>query len=124
MSVDHVQKCVLYERDCIGCMECETCDLDPNKVCDNCGKCIDSGNDYNIMDVDLIPMEGDEPHNYVPDDVENAEEMEEEEFFEDEGEDYNFADDEYESGYDEYDDAPWEDDDDGDGLRFEFGDFF
>ena len=39
-----VLKCVLYERDCIGCMECETCDLDPNKVCDNCGKCLDTLN--------------------------------------------------------------------------------
>ena len=35
------QPCVLYERDCIGCMECETCDLNPLKVCDNCGKCIE-----------------------------------------------------------------------------------
>ncbi len=35
------QKCVLYDRDCIGCLECEMCDLDPNKVCDNCGKCLD-----------------------------------------------------------------------------------
>lgn len=33
-------KCVLYDRDCIGCLECETCDLDATKVCDNCGKCI------------------------------------------------------------------------------------
>ena len=33
--------CVLYDRECIGCLECETCDLDPNKVCDNCGKCIE-----------------------------------------------------------------------------------
>ena len=32
------QQCVLYDRECIGCLECETCDLDPNKVCDNCGK--------------------------------------------------------------------------------------
>ena len=40
-ELNHVQKCVLYERDCIGCLECETCDLDPNKVCNNCGKCID-----------------------------------------------------------------------------------
>lgn len=40
-KISRTQKCVLYERDCIGCMECETCDLDPNKVCDNCGKCID-----------------------------------------------------------------------------------
>ena len=35
------QECVLYDRECIGCMECEMCDLDPNKVCDNCGKCLD-----------------------------------------------------------------------------------
>ena len=26
------RKCVLYDRDCIGCLECEMCDLDPNKV--------------------------------------------------------------------------------------------
>ena len=31
--------CELYDRECIGCLECEICDLDPNKVCDNCGKC-------------------------------------------------------------------------------------
>ena len=35
------QKCVLYDRDCIGCLECEMCDLDPNKICDNCGKCLE-----------------------------------------------------------------------------------
>lgn len=35
------QKCVLYDRDCIGCLECEMCDLDPSKICDNCGKCLD-----------------------------------------------------------------------------------
>lgn len=35
------QKCVLYDRDCIGCLECEICDLDENKICDNCGKCLD-----------------------------------------------------------------------------------
>ncbi|MFR1555188.1 MAG: hypothetical protein ACLSTV_11025 [Coriobacteriales bacterium] len=40
-KTSHRQKCVLYERDCIGCMECETCDLDPGKVCDNCGKCLE-----------------------------------------------------------------------------------
>ena len=37
----HGQQCVLYDRECIGCMECEMCDLDPDKVCDNCGKCLD-----------------------------------------------------------------------------------
>ena len=35
------KECVLYDRECIGCMECEICDLDPTKICDNCGKCID-----------------------------------------------------------------------------------
>ena len=45
------QKCVLYDRDCIGCLECEMCDLDPNKVCDNCGKCL------NIQDFATIKTE-------------------------------------------------------------------
>ena len=46
-------QCVLYERECIGCMECETCDLDENKVCDNCGKCIDF-NDVASIKIDKI----------------------------------------------------------------------
>ncbi len=28
--------CVLYDRVCIGCGECDRCDLDPEKICDNC----------------------------------------------------------------------------------------
>ena len=35
------KECVLYERECINCMECMVCDLDPAKICDNCGKCIE-----------------------------------------------------------------------------------
>ena len=50
-SSGHTIKCVLYDRDCIGCLECETCDLDPNKVCDNCGKCLD------IQDVASIKID-------------------------------------------------------------------
>lgn len=46
------QKCVLYDRDCIGCLECEMCDLDPNKVCDSCGKCL------NIQDFATIKIDG------------------------------------------------------------------
>ena len=34
------KECVLYDRDCIGCLECDTCDLDPLKICDNCGACL------------------------------------------------------------------------------------
>ncbi len=40
--------CVLYDRKCIGCGECEICDLDPTKICDNCGKCIDFKDVYSI----------------------------------------------------------------------------
>ena len=47
------QKCVLYDRDCIGCMECEMCDLDPSKVCDNCGKCLNI-QDYATIKIDKI----------------------------------------------------------------------
>lgn len=33
--------CILDEsRECTGCGECNRCDLDPNKICDNCMKCI------------------------------------------------------------------------------------
>ena len=50
------QKCVLYDRDCIGCLECQMCDLDPNKVCDNCGKCLDI-KDYAVIRIDGIVSE-------------------------------------------------------------------
>lgn len=46
------KECVLYDRECIGCMECELCDLDPKKICDNCGKCLD------IKDVASIQITG------------------------------------------------------------------
>lgn len=45
------KECVLYDRECIGCMECDTCDLDPLKICDNCGKCIE------IQDVASIKID-------------------------------------------------------------------
>ena len=47
------QKCVLYDRDCIDCMECEMCDLDPGKVCDNCGKCLEM-QDYASIRIDGV----------------------------------------------------------------------
>lgn len=49
------EKCVLYDRDCIGCGECEFCDLDPTKLCDNCGKCLENVNmDYASIKIDGI----------------------------------------------------------------------
>lgn len=47
------EKCVLYDRDCIDCGECEFCDLDPTKLCDNCGKCLEAINmDYAAIKID------------------------------------------------------------------------
>ena len=34
------KQCVLYDRECIDCGECQRCDLDPDKICDNCMKCV------------------------------------------------------------------------------------
>jgi len=44
--------CVLYDKACIECGECEYCDLDKEKLCDNCGKCIDSMQDYRIVNIE------------------------------------------------------------------------
>lgn len=41
-----MRQCVLYDRVCTGCGECDRCDLDPDKICDNCMKCIKSEADY------------------------------------------------------------------------------
>lgn len=52
-------ECLLYDRTCIGCLECETCDLDENKVCDNCGKCIQM-DDVASIKIDKIYMNPDD----------------------------------------------------------------
>jgi len=51
------RSCVLYDRDCNGCGECDRCDLDPEKICDNCMKCIVSGEvEYKSVIIDHIEM--------------------------------------------------------------------
>jgi len=37
--------------------ELDICDLDPNKICDNCCKCIESDNDYTKIKIDKIIKE-------------------------------------------------------------------
>ncbi len=55
------KECVLYDgKECDGCMECEVCDLDPSKVCDNCGKCLEI-KDYATIKIDKIITD---PENY------------------------------------------------------------
>ena len=50
-------ECLLYDRECINCGECDMCDLDPSKVCDNCGKCIDTGSEYRAIKITEIKTE-------------------------------------------------------------------
>ena len=45
--------CVLYARECNDCGECEFCDLDPLKICDNCGKCLNT-DDFATIKIDGI----------------------------------------------------------------------
>lgn len=55
------EKCVLYDRDCIGCGECELCDIDPLKICDNCGKCLEV-KDFATIKIEEVITESGEKH--------------------------------------------------------------
>jgi len=46
--------CFLYDRVCIDCGECDICDLDPSKICDNCCQCIETDADYAVIEIDEI----------------------------------------------------------------------
>ena len=48
--------CVLYDRECIGCGECDRCDLNPEKICDNCMQCIQGDAEYNAILIDGIEL--------------------------------------------------------------------
>lgn len=63
----NMQKCVLYDRECIECGECNLCDLDPSKVCDNCKKCIGLGDhtEYRAIKIDGIIDESMNPSDYL-----------------------------------------------------------
>lgn len=49
--------CVLYERECVGCGECDRCDLDPDKICDNCMKCVNGDAEYRGILIKGIEMQ-------------------------------------------------------------------
>ena len=52
--------CVLTDgKRCDECGECQRCDLDPEKICDNCMKCVNTGADYSAVEIDeIIESEG------------------------------------------------------------------
>ena len=51
------KQCVLYDRECIDCGECQRCDLDPDKICDNCMKCVRGDADYRAISITGIELE-------------------------------------------------------------------
>ena len=63
------RRCVLMDRPCVECGECNLCDLDPSKTCDNCGKCIglDGSTEYRAIKVDGIIREDMDPAEYMDD---------------------------------------------------------
>lgn len=56
-------KCVLYDRMCIECGECDRCDLDPSKICDNCMKCVMGDSDFLAIEIDEINLPKNAPEN-------------------------------------------------------------
>lgn len=48
------EPCVLEDRLCTECGECDRCELDPNKICDNCCKCIDTDAEYRGIQINDI----------------------------------------------------------------------
>ena len=59
------QRCVLYDRDCIDCGECDRCDLNPDKICDNCMRCVNGDQMFRTILIDEvqlpIPSDGSAP---------------------------------------------------------------
>lgn len=51
------EECVLYERSCIQCGECDICDLDPEKRCDSCGKCIETTQEYAEIPIEKVILD-------------------------------------------------------------------
>ena len=51
---DSVKMCVLYDRECTACGECDVCDLNPDKKCDNCMRCVKGDADYLAIAIDAI----------------------------------------------------------------------
>lgn len=119
--------CVLYDRECINCGECDICDLDPKKKCDNCGACLEMDDDYKTVDVDLTIEEDAGPEvlsyeelfpekAFIGEQDWDEDDESDEELEDDFDNDDNFYEDEVFDDYDSED----EDED----LSADFGDFF
>lgn len=57
------EPCVLEERLCTECGECDICELNSDKICDNCCECLETtSSDYLEIQIDdiLINTEGED----------------------------------------------------------------
>jgi hypothetical protein len=52
MRTKMAKECELYDRLCISCGECDLCDLDSEKKCSNCGKCITDVGEFRSLNVE------------------------------------------------------------------------
>lgn len=43
------KECVLYNRQCTSCGECDLCDINPARKCNNCGKCLDDAEELRTL---------------------------------------------------------------------------
>jgi len=61
------EPCVLKDRACTLCGDCDLCDLDPSKQCDNCGQCLDfPDGDFAEIKIDDILLNTDSPDHASP----------------------------------------------------------
>lgn len=46
------KECILFERSCIDCGECSICDLNRNKKCNNCERCLEQKGEYRALNIE------------------------------------------------------------------------
>ena len=63
MGERFMKQCVLYDRECIDCGECDCFDLEPNKICDNCMKCVNGDQMFRSILIDkvIVPEDSSKP---------------------------------------------------------------
>jgi hypothetical protein len=54
-------ECLLYDKKCNDCGECNICDLNSKKTCDNCCKCLEADSDFRGVYIDEIIDDKEEP---------------------------------------------------------------
>ncbi|ADL12694.1 hypothetical protein [Acetohalobium arabaticum] len=57
MSTSKISECVLEHKPCTDCGECNYCDLDETKICDNCMECIEGNQEFRAIEVSDIKYE-------------------------------------------------------------------